>query len=66
MFDAEKTKNGNIKVYVLKNKLESQPSLQEWREICKHKDNFELYKLDSQNIDTAILAQKFSSKVVGK
>ena len=62
----QEIKNGNIKVYVLKNKLASQPSLEEWRKICKHKDNFELYKPDSQNIDTAILAQKFSSKVIGK
>ena len=58
--------SGNIKVYVLKNKLASQPSLEEWRKICKHKDNFELYKPDSQNIDNVILSQKFSSKVVGK
>ncbi|MCQ2599610.1 MAG: hypothetical protein MJ187_04550 [Alphaproteobacteria bacterium] len=35
--------SGKLKIYVLKDKLVSEPSMEEWREICKHKDKFELY-----------------------
>lgn len=48
----QEIKNENIKVYVLKNKPEFQPSPEEWDEICEHKDNFELYKPDSQKVSS--------------
>jgi len=58
----DKIKNGEIKVYILKDKIDfSKMSKRDstilWRELVNQKDNFELYKPDVKNIDMAILTK---------
>ena len=58
----DKIKNGEIKVYVLKDKIDFSKMSEHdsaifWRKLSHQKGNFELYKPNVKNIDMAILAK---------
>lgn len=54
----QEIKNGNIKVYVLKDKFNA-PNMSgaEWGKIVKDKNNFELYKPDSNGKNISVLSK---------
>jgi len=63
----QEIKNGNLKVYVLKDEFNiKNMSKDAWKEIMKDKNKFELYKPDSKKLEMQILAKtlKNSSKAV--
>lgn len=58
----DKIKTGEIRVYVLKDKIDfskmpEQESKVLWRKLINQKDNFELYNPNAKTIDMAILAK---------
>lgn len=58
----QEIKNGNIKVYVLKDKFNtSNMSGAEWGKIVKDKNNFELYKPDYNRKNISILSKALKS-----
>ena len=63
----QEIKNGNLKVYVLKDEFNIQNmSWDVWTEIVKDKNKFELYKPDSKKLEMQILAKtlEHSSKAL--
>ena len=58
----QEIKNGNIKVYVLKDKFNT-PNMSgaEWGKIIKDKNNFELYKPDYNRKNISILSKVLKS-----
>lgn len=56
--------NGNIKIYVLKDKFNT-PNISgvEWHEFVKDKNNFELYKPDSNGVNLSVLTKMLKSKL---
>lgn len=51
-------KSGNIKVYVLKEGIDCPKDRGDiWAELVNNKDNFEIYKPVSTNLDMSVLAQ---------
>ena len=58
----QEIKNGNIKVYVLKDNFNT-PNMSgaEWGKIVKDKNNFELYKPDYNRKNISILSKALKS-----
>ena len=55
-------RNGNLKIYVLKDKKMPQPTADGWRELLQNPDNFELYNTDSENLETAMYQKHITNQ----